>query len=206
MGLFVVAFSSINLYLYFNQGEYSYSSLSGLLVAEISKTPQGMNISLIAFLIQWFLLVLIVIVAYVRMLKHRHHEDVKINYQKLKGKNSGKSGTDLDILYALLKEKKKLKISVIAKTFSITNDRALEWAKILENYELGAIEYPAFDSPELRIKESEEEKKEIKKPEENKIEKEDKEKKVKKEKKKIFFWKRKKEVKHEKQKKKRKRR
>mgnify|MGYP001571628672 CR=1 FL=1 len=61
----------------------------------------------------------------------------------------GKSVTELDSLYELLKEKKTLKISVISKLFKISNEKALEWAKILENHDLGEIEYPAFSEPEL---------------------------------------------------------
>lgn len=147
--------ASLNLFLYLSKGNFSYSNFSGMAISEIPKLPQGINFSVIAFVVQWGLLLLIVIIAYLRHLKHKKEEDIKINYSKIKT-SKGKSSTDLDVLYDLLKNKKRLKINIIAKTFKITNDKALEWAKILENSELGVIEYPAFNEPEIRLKEENE--------------------------------------------------
>ena len=78
--------------------------------------------------------------------------------------------TDLDTLFAIVQEKKELKISSIAKLFRIDDDLAMEWAKILEAGDLVTIEYPGFGGSIVRIKlpKEEEGKEEIKK--ENKIE------------------------------------
>lgn len=147
LGLFVLLFSGINIYLYFNQGDSSYSTLSGLLVKDL---PGGLNFSVIIFIGQWVLLLAIVLFAYTRFLKHKREEEVKeVPYQVPLTKE--KSGTELDLLYRLLKDKKRLSIETIAKTFSVSKEKAIEWAKILENSELVTIEYPAFNDPEVKI-------------------------------------------------------
>ena len=91
---------------------------------------------------------------YFRFLGGRKTENLKSEYNELKNKKS-KVKTDLDTLYLLLKNKKKLNIDSISKTFGVTNEKALEWAKILENSDLVKVEYPAFSSPEVKINEKE---------------------------------------------------
>lgn len=175
----VLILGSMNVYLYISKGKVSYSVLSGRFVEKIpeipivekfQELPLTLNLSLVAFVVQWILLVLIVIIAYLKFLKHRKQEHIKLTYGQIKNqKLSSRSKTDLDILYNLLEKQKKLRIGAIAKTFKITNEKALEWAKILENSELAIVEYPAFNEPEIILKEKEvkdEEEKEIKKGEE----------------------------------------
>ncbi len=60
--------------------------------------------------------------------------------------------TDIDKLYRLLEKYKKVKISEIKKIFSISNEKAEEWAKILEEHNLGHFHYPAFGEPEIQWK------------------------------------------------------
>lgn len=74
-----------------------------------------------------------------------------------------RSETNLDVFYNLLKDKKSLSIKTVAKLFKVSREKALEWAKILENHELVTIEYPTFSVPEVKINE-----KEIKTPEKTK--------------------------------------
>lgn len=65
--------------------------------------------------------------------------------------SSRPSETDLDVLYKLLKEKGKLRISTIAKAFKIDSSLAMEWAKTMEEGKLATIDYPRFSGPILRI-------------------------------------------------------
>jgi hypothetical protein len=153
LGLFVLLFLGINLYLYFNKGENSYSVLSGFSIKDLQG---GLNLSVIIFIGQWILLLAIVLFSYTRFLKHKKEGEVKeVPYQESLTKE--RSGTELDSLYELLKNKKKLSVDTIAKTFSVSKEKAIEWAKILENSELVTIEYPAFNDPEVRIVEKIEE-------------------------------------------------
>ena len=66
--------------------------------------------------------------------------------------------TDLDILYKMLKEKKRIPISKIAKAFNINKETALDWSKTLETAELAEIQYSALKEEVLTIKENEEKK------------------------------------------------
>lgn len=59
------------------------------------------------------------------------------------------SKTELDVLYDLLREKKSLKISAIAKTFDVDHETVEEWAQILENNNLATLLYPRIGEAEL---------------------------------------------------------
>jgi len=58
--------------------------------------------------------------------------------------------TDFDILYKLVLEKKKVKISEIAAMFKIDKKKAEEWIQILDEHNLARIYYPAMGEPEIR--------------------------------------------------------
>lgn len=73
----------------------------------------------------------------------------KINLLSFKDKNK----TDLDILYDLLKKRKRLKISTICKTFKIDKEVVHQWGKILESGDLANIDYPGIGEPAIVIQE-----------------------------------------------------
>lgn len=60
--------------------------------------------------------------------------------------------TDMDKLYRLLQKFKTVKLSEIRGVFNIDNDKAEEWAKILDEHKLAVLYYPSFGEPELRWK------------------------------------------------------
>ena len=152
--LFIVALFVINLFFFLkNKGSF-YSSLTGMFITDMST---GLNMSLIAFIIQWIILILVVVLAYMKFLKHRKEEHEKIINFTVPAPRS-KAETSLDIFYRLLKEKQNLSIGSIATVFYITKEKALEWAKILEDHDLATIEYPAFSDAEVKIKGYESEK------------------------------------------------
>lgn len=69
--------------------------------------------------------------------------------------------TDFDVLYRLVLDKNKVKISEIAKLFKIDKKKAEEWVQILDEHNLVRIYYPAMGEPEIRkITEHEKETKE----------------------------------------------
>ncbi|MFH1585155.1 MAG: hypothetical protein ABIB79_00120 [archaeon] len=152
--IMVLIIAGLNAFLFFKKDS---GSISGMAFQNISQSL-GVNISLIAFIGQWVILLLIVFITYMRFLKHKKEEESKCVYHITTQKKS-RSQTDLDVLYNLLKDKKSVSTATISKIFKITKDQALEWAKILENHELAVIEYPAFDDPEVRIYEKEVEEK-----------------------------------------------
>jgi len=71
----------------------------------------------------------------------------KINLKE----SSRPSETDLDVLYKLLKEKNKLRISTITRAFKIDKALAMEWGKTLEEGGLAVIDYPRFSGPVLKL-------------------------------------------------------
>ncbi|MFA4953672.1 MAG: hypothetical protein WC584_05600, partial [Candidatus Pacearchaeota archaeon] len=156
---FIVIFSALNIFLFVNKGTISYTGISGKFMQEIPRLPLNLNISIIFFIALWILLFAIIFVSFAHFLKTKKEEKIKINLDEL-SKNGGKSKTDLDTLYNLLKQKKALKVGTIARIFKISNENALEWSKILENHELVVIDYPTFNEPEVKIYEKEVEEKE----------------------------------------------
>ncbi len=147
MAIFVVSFLGINLYNFF--WDRDSTSPTGSLITDL---PLGLNMSVLAFVLQWVILLVVVIFAYTRFLKHRKEEDAKIAGLVLP-KLTSKSQTYMDVFYNLLKEKKSLSIRSVSILFNIKKDKAMEWAKILEDHDLVIIEYPAFSDPEVKIKE-----------------------------------------------------
>lgn len=165
---FVLIFAGLNLFLFFNKTGPSYVSISGMYIKEPPRLPAGLDLSLGIFILQWAILLIVILLTVLSYAKHKHEEVVRLNYAQIK-KRKAKAVTDLDTLYNLLKERKSLNIESISKVFEITKEKALDWAKILENHELVRIEYPAFSPPEVKINEKEGEKEqEEKKPEKTK--------------------------------------
>ncbi|MFH1307520.1 MAG: hypothetical protein ABIH72_01580 [archaeon] len=147
----VILLAVINIFLYLT-GAFSFTGLA------IGEDFEGaLDFSKIAFIAQWLIILLIVYFAYVRHLKKTKTEKIQISYSSLE-KRKGKAGTDIDLLYSLLKDGKKLRVSVVAEIFNIDRERALEWMRILEDHNLALINYPAFSEPEVELYEEKEEK------------------------------------------------
>ena len=72
--------------------------------------------------------------------------DIEIIKEKTKPEISN---TDLDILYNLLKEKKKLQVKALAIYFKVEESTIIAWARILEEANLLTIHYPNFGHPIL---------------------------------------------------------
>lgn len=80
-------------------------------------------------------------------------KDKIINAVRVFAREKKGTETDIDSLYGLLKELKKIKISEIAMAFGIDLKKAEDWCKILEEHELASFYYPPFGEAELRWKE-----------------------------------------------------
>jgi len=140
----------IDLMFYFGRGSTG-GVVSGYLIKEVSNNSLGLNLSLIAFIGQWIVLLSIVLFAYTRFLRSKKNEEAEIQTKNITI-IEGKSETPLDSLYKLLEERGFLHLEAISKIFNISKEKALEWAKILEDDELVMIEYPAFSDPEVTFK------------------------------------------------------
>ena len=132
---------------------------SGFTGLSVGKDVADLYISLpfvskIFLMVQWGLLLLLLIYVGFR------DKEVSKNQNELAGldlnKIRKKSETDLDALYALLKQKQQLRVATVSKAFDIKEDLAMEWGKILESGRLAYIDYPKFGGPLIRIKNKDE--------------------------------------------------
>lgn len=82
--------------------------------------------------------------------EEEHVEEIKTALQV----HEGLYETDLDKLYALLQERKVLKVNEVAKAFNVSKTEAEEWGKILKDQGLAEAYYPAVGDMEIRWKQS----------------------------------------------------
>lgn len=153
MGIFMVLFIGVSLFSYYTR-QNPNSAISGMIIGDVAA---NVNISLVAFILQWVILLVVVIFGYMRFLKHRKEEEEKIANFVIPAPKT-EAETNIDAFYTLLQDKKSLTTGTVAKAFKITKEQALDWGKILEEHALVTIEYPAFADPEIKIPESKEEK------------------------------------------------
>jgi hypothetical protein len=140
-----------NVFVYLKKRNFSMSGFSTFELIKSSRDSLfGLEASSALFFIQWVAIILISLVLYIRFIKKRKMEEKEIIDLSLEERKENE--TDIDLFYKILKQKKKVRASMIAKAFSIKNEKALEWAKILEDKALVEIEYPAFSEPKIIIK------------------------------------------------------
>lgn len=66
--------------------------------------------------------------------------------------DKSKTKTELDSLYKILQEKKRLNLATISKAFKVDKKIALEWCKTLESGDLAIIYTPRFGDPVISIR------------------------------------------------------
>jgi len=153
MGFFVTLVVGINLFTFWNNR--NGAGMSGMAIGG-GVGGSSVSLSLIAFIGQWVLLLVVVIFGYLRFLRHRKEEEKKVDGFIIP-KLTSRAHTHIDLFYDLLEEKKELSTGTIAKAFNLTKEQALNWAKVLEEHGMVSIEYPAIADPEVRIAGYEEE-------------------------------------------------
>jgi hypothetical protein len=147
--LFVLAIGHTALHTNF----YGVKSISGLSFLDSRPQLTGSASNLLSFLFiigEWAVLTCVMVAGIISRKKKSTTEIKSIIAEKKKASSSAK--TDLDVLYEILKNKKKLGISEIASAFGITKDIATEWAQILEDSNLAEIEYSNIGEPVIKIK------------------------------------------------------
>ena len=124
----------------------------GYSVADLTRIYSELNPgSKIFLLVQWLLIIVILAAVFVKSrgsLKSGK-EEKKINLEAIKRN----SKTSLDAMYEVLKMKKEVSVRMIASMFKISEDLAMDWARILESGDLIVIEYPAIGGPVAVLKE-----------------------------------------------------
>lgn len=151
IGFLVFLFFVISVGVFSSYGNENSDGLStGNSIKEtLSQFYETSTIGQRIFLSFQFFLLFLIVVAIVVIIKNVTHTKDLFQYNNFMEK--GRSKTDLDSLYKILKEKKSMSISDISRVFKVDLEVALGWAKILESGDLAIIEYPRFGKPILTI-------------------------------------------------------
>ena len=145
----IILLANITLFFY----KYgSNKSLTGLSIKETvaeayTSIPPTIKVFLIA---QWVVLILILAYSFIRDKRVINRAD-ELDETDLK-KISEKRGTELDALYSILQDKKKLSLLTISKVFNVNREVAMDWCKVLELGNLAYLDYPA-GGPVIRLNE-----------------------------------------------------
>lgn len=143
------------IFLFVNFAVYFFkfrTEISGNAISDILNFSGELSAGLVIFILQWFALVIFVIVLYIRHLRRKVKVNNNINLNNFSAIKNSKSGTDMDVLYLILEEKGELNISMISELFKVNKEKALGWCKILEEHNLAHLAYPAFSEPILKRK------------------------------------------------------
>jgi len=109
--------------------------------------PKASNISIFSLITEWSVLILSLVFVTIRNKLHVKREIIHLSAKKMRKKAT--KTTDLDKLYDILKDKKRIRLSTVQKIFGVDKNIALEWAKTLESGDLASIDYPRMREPEL---------------------------------------------------------
>ena len=127
--------------------------LSGFIIQKTDENQSGplFSTSGILLLLEWTISIFGTVFF---LLKQRIElqKDIINLYITKKNYATDKTQTDIDILYEILKDKKRLKLTAISKVFHVPTSTALEWAKTLQNGKLAEIYYPQMREPEVMLK------------------------------------------------------
>ncbi|MBS3083453.1 hypothetical protein J4423_01470 [Candidatus Pacearchaeota archaeon] len=99
---------------------------------------------------EWILVIMIFLRLLIQSKAELKEYEVVITKEKIR---QGASNTDLDTLYNLLKERKKLSVKSLAIYFKVEESTIISWARILEEANLLTIHYPNFGHPILILTE-----------------------------------------------------
>ena len=99
---------------------------------------------------EWIIVIMILLKLLIQSKAELKEYEVTITHEKIK---RGITNTDLDTLYSLLKEKKKIPVKALAIYFKVEESTIISWARILEEANLLTIHYPNFSHPILVLTE-----------------------------------------------------
>lgn len=134
--------------------------ISGLSVKNISATEEPNKVqekssifSTIAVIAEWVFVIFmfLIMTAKRKVLVRQEAAEVKAKKDSI---ISAGNKTDIDKLYEILKEKKKVGILAVAQAFNIDKELVLEWGQTLEDGGLAIVEYPRIGEPQIVLNEN----------------------------------------------------
>ena len=138
---------------YGSAGQEFSGGISGkTIIEELKETGADMNFSKKIILSgEWLLVISIFIITLIKAkMELKTIDEVIVTPKKTR---AGISKTDIDTMYEILKEKKKLKIKTLAKYFKVDDATILEWARVLEEANLLTVHYPTIGEPQVILNE-----------------------------------------------------
>jgi hypothetical protein len=146
--IFLVCISALMILIYlFNLNNLFINKIIGLQIDESVKSyGQIPNTYFIFLILIWIGLLIFIIVIFIK-------DKIAINMELVNISQYGKKekiSTNIDIMYEVLSEKGKLKVSTLSKAFNVKKEKIIEWARILETGNLAVIEYPLIGEPHVR--------------------------------------------------------
>jgi len=152
----MLTLASYNTYAIYGGSYSAFPTAQSVLSSDIIVKDYNISLSFLAIVGQWILVIAIIFLVLIEFSKKKTQKKLNEIYFKIKD-YEGKFGTDLDSLYFFIKENKRLKLQQVSRALNIPDEKALDLVKILENNNLISIEYPAFASPTILLKEKNEE-------------------------------------------------
>lgn len=152
--LLTLAVLAHTLYSLYSANNYTFSGISGKIISEDIDEESAINLKHRIILAgEWLLIIVIFMVSLIRAkMEVRGVEQVIVTKIKTP---KGIARTDLDMMYDLVKEKKAIKVNVLAKYFNVNDKTIIDWARILEEANLVRINYPAIGEPQIVINKEE---------------------------------------------------
>lgn len=139
-------------YSVFSAENHSGRTISGFSISEVDAENTGtFSISLLIIGFEWATLIFIMILSFTRQ-RAVSSNNGNINIDKEKMRKIAKNGTEIDMLYELLRTNHSLKISTVEKLFEADKDKVMSWSKTLVDANLITFNYPSVGEAELIIR------------------------------------------------------
>jgi hypothetical protein len=126
--------------------------LNNELEEEIRMDSQTSKSSKLIIIAEWVFLLSIIVLAVLR--KKIEFEQQSDNIKSLQKKR--KDETDIDLLYELIQDHKKISVTKLSKLFNVDKEVIKKWGEVLENSELVTVDYPRFGDAKIMLREEDE--------------------------------------------------
>jgi hypothetical protein len=139
-------------YSVFSDISSSNNGISGFSVTEIDKKDSAtFTLSLLIIGFEWATLIFLMIFTFFRE-KVEVKPEAKIKIDREKMRKISLSGTEIDMLYEVLKNNNSIKVSSAARLFGVEKDDVMLWAKTLSDANLAYVNYPRMGEAEIVVK------------------------------------------------------
>jgi hypothetical protein len=129
------------------------AGISGFSINEVEPEQSGtFSFSLLVLGFEWGALVLVVVFTMKSGPKPIVARDFKLKMDKARMRKLAKGGTEIDMLYELLKYNHALKFEVVERLFEVDKEKVVEWGHTLEQAGLAKLNYPNIGEPEIVLR------------------------------------------------------